>query len=382
MRMFTRWLMAGVLALTPVAGLVEVAVANTELVPAARLVGPYWDVQTGKDTFLLLTNVGNDDLKGTATGSVGAVHLQFYDKTCSRHDRVIELSSGDVDQLQLSKNPNLTSVSTLPSKFGFVDIDVRSGSGTETDNSTEENDLLGTMIVVNATDDYALAYPLAASVGSSSAGEGNTIVNRATGVWSGGYEPYPARLFVPMFLADDATATSGQVISTSLYIAGVASGNWLGGTTATNGAPGDSIGTETLCSADPANCAVKLTTVNIWDGCEKNTSVPINRHYVQGTLTSLFGSAVVDRQFWTTAKCGVTFAGLDEFSSGPVGWIDMKNGASDSEGTRGMVGLLTGTVTGLGLKVGDATRLWGDPEFGGRNGIYTQVDAVTYELIP
>lgn len=378
MRMFTRWLMAGVLALTPVAGLVEVAVANTELVPAARLVGPYWDVRTGMDTFLMLTNVGNDELKGFASGSVGAVHLQFYDKTCTRHDRVIELSKGDVDQLQLSTNPDLTGVATLPNKFGFVDIDVRSGGASETDNSIQENDLLGTMIVVDATNDFALAYPLASGVGSSSLGEGGLIVDRTTGAWSGSYEPYPARIFVPMFLADGTAG--GQVFSTSLYIAGVASGNWNGGSAASGAAPGDSVGSETSCNA--GSCALQLSTINVWDGCEKNASIPRNFHYLQGTLTNLFGSSLVNRANWTAAKCGTNFPGLDEFSGAPTGWIDIKNSATEgSEGIRGMVGLLTGSVTGP-VSFGDATRLWGDPEFGGRNGVYTLVDDVVYELLP
>jgi hypothetical protein len=52
-----RWLRA----LLPAAAVLATAgtgMANTELVPAARLVAPYWDISGSRSTLLVLTNVG------------------------------------------------------------------------------------------------------------------------------------------------------------------------------------------------------------------------------------------------------------------------------------------------------------------------------------
>jgi hypothetical protein len=392
MRNVTRWLLAGALTLTPLAGVVGTASANTELVPAARLVAPYWDVRGGVDTFLMLTNVSGHDLQTPNEG----IHLEFYDKTCARVNETIDLSAGDIDQLQLTVKPLLKGV--LASDFGWVDIDVRDDDAAQNDPSLELNYLVGTVIVVDAAKDFAIAYPMASSIGSSVNGWHGTIVTRdsaTTGAalaWNGTYEPYPSRLFVPMFLADGTDAASGQVFSTSLYVAPVANGNWAGPSVgpAVNGeAPGQAVGTETACSSGLGTCALDLAIV-IWDGCEENVSAPKKAHYFQGTLTGLFTAQRMDRVNWTAAKCDPShlvgnYAGLDEYSGGPTGWIDIINSTGEtttdeSPFKRGMVGVLVGTVINTGNQFGDATRLWGDPEFSGRNGIYTQVNQVRMRL--
>lgn len=393
MRNVTRWLLAGVLTLTPLAGVVGTASANTELVPAARLVAPYWDVRGGVDTFLMLTNVSNVDLMDDL-----GVHLEFYDKTCTRVNETINLSAYDIDQLQLTVKPLIKGV--LASDFGWIDIDVRSGGAGQNDPSVERNHLLGTVIIVDGTKDFAIAYPMASSIGSSSSGTyGGTIVTRddtTTGAalaWTGTFEPYPGRLFVPMFIADGTDAASGQVFSTSLYVAPVANGNWAGASVAIGSggeAPGQALGSETLCTAATA-CALDLA-IDLWDGCEESASAPKKAHYFQGTLTGLFTAQRADRVNWTAAKCDPehsglgSYAGLDEYSGAPTGWIDIRNTTAETttgeaSSKRGMVGVLVGTVINTGNQFGDATRLWGDPEYSGRDGIYTQVDEVDMNLL-
>lgn len=392
MRNVTRWLLAGVLTLTPLAGVVGTASANTELVPAARLVAPYWDVRGTVDTFLMLTNVSEHDLQTPNEG----VHLEFYDKTCARVDETIDLSAGDIDQLQLTVKPLIKGV--LPSDFGWVDIDVRDDDAKQNDPSLELNYLVGTVIVVDAARDFAIAYPMASSIGSSISGWHNDIVTRnpaSTGAalaWNGTFEPYPARLFVPMFLADGTDAASGQVFSTSLYVAGVANGNWNGPSIDVGSggeAPGQALGSEAACTSGLGSCNLDLAII-IWDGCEENVSAPKKAHYFQGTLTGLFTEQRMDRKNWTAAKCDPdhlrgNYAGLDEYSGGPTGWIDIINTnpevtAGEATNRRGMVGVLVGTVINAGNQLGDATRLWGDPEFSGRDGVYSQVDEVEMRL--
>lgn len=397
MRNVTRWLLAGVLTLTPLAGVVGTASANTELVPAARLVAPYWDVRGSVDTFLMIANVSNIDL----TGSLG-VHLEFYDKTCARVNETINLSAYDIDQLQLTSKPLIKGV--LASDFGWVDIDVRSQGAGQNDPSVEYNHLVGTVIVVDGAKDFAIAYPMASSIGSSggpSAGVGATIVTRDTTTtgaalaWTGAFEPYPGRLFVPMFIADGTDAASGQVFSTSLYVAPVANGNWAGlsvtAVAASGEAPGQAIGSEALCTDQLVDCALDLA-IDLWDGCEESASAPKKAHYFQGTLTGLFTAQRADRVNWLAAKCDPEhnglggYAGLDEYSGAPTGWIDIRNTKAEttigeSPNKRGMVGVLVGTVSNTGNQLGDATRMWGDPEYSGRDGVYSQVDEVSMDLL-
>jgi len=67
MKTFTRWLLVLLLVAVPLMAVIQTASANTELVPASRLVAPYWDVTAGRSTLILLTNVSKSvDLTANA----------------------------------------------------------------------------------------------------------------------------------------------------------------------------------------------------------------------------------------------------------------------------------------------------------------------------
>lgn len=390
MKTFTRWLLALVLVAIPMMAVVQTASANTELTPASRLVAPFVTIETGRSTFLLITNVQfatgvpSVQLDRTKTSPVGAVHIEFYDKTCSRSDTVIDLTPGDIDQINVT-----SSIANLPSSIGFADIDVRTGSASLANSSIQENVLIGSVVVTDATNDFAFSYPMASSIGSSGVSSvsgctggvaGCTIVTRTVGgdaaAWVGRYEPFPSRIMVPGFFAE-GTDASGRVVSTFLAVASPADGNWYGFAGIGDGvgeAPG-----ENLASIASGGVLINAGTI-MWDGCERNTSQPLTGHYVNGSLGSLYGTIKTDRANWT-ATCGVSFPGKDEVSGNPVGWIEFPNAsctrASAVPGNRtntcstttqsasvararGLVGLFFEQAVSTSSKLGDASRLWGD----------------------
>lgn len=359
MRSFTRWLLVLLLVATPMMVATDFASANTELVPASRLVAPFVTIETGRSTFLFITNVSALNFRNVS-GATGGVHLEFYDKTCARSSTTIELSPKDIDQLNVT---DINAGALTTSKIGFLDIDVRATSVfTDALSATgiRANALMGEVVISDSPSDFALAYPMAASLGSSqSTTVGGTIVTRnasgaATG-WFGRYEAYPSRLFVPGFFAEGSPVTS-----TFLAVVSPADGNWHGNGTvagASSEAPGENLvassGT-TLISAGAL----------IFDGCEKSVDRPVSGHTLMDTLGTLFGTSAVNRANWTTANCTAgTFPGLDELSGQPVGWIDLPNTSTTVKGTsgigrqRGMVGILFEVQA----TKGDVSRLWGDP---------------------
>lgn len=415
MKLFIRTLVLLMLlpALAPMLGTVSSVSANTELVPASRLVVPLIDISSGRDTFLLLTNVSrfirlDRTAFSVSTGTPAVtyantlglgVHLEFYDQTCARNDTTVDLTPQDINQLDFLVKPNLTgllaggtasSASSGVAGRGFIDIDVRVTPAQLTDPSVQMNTLLGEVVISDFGSDFAFAYPAAASVGSSQTGVAGFIVTRGGGgvdvTWTGRYEPFPPRVFVPAFFAEGTGTGSaaGQVFSTFLAIAAPADGNWSGDSCDAAGAcnaeaPGQALPTGTLEGAPIINASGLL-----FDGCEQQKSQNFSAHFVNNSLGSIFGTTNTDRQFWSAANCtNKIFPGLDSFSGSPVGWVDISNNATVPDpGTtaadlpRGVVGVFFENIIGGGptgphagetvshvLHLGDASRLWGDPSF-------------------
>lgn len=383
-------------------GMTAPAFANTELVPATRLIAPFFDISSGRSTFYLLTNVsGNVSVDGSSVLGQLGVHLEHYGQSCARNDESDFLTEFDIDQFDLAVNSIVRNLTGAGQTFGpvtptagqsgvagrgWTDIDVRRGAGTLTSSpSIALNVLLGTVVISDFGADFALAYPMASVLGSSYNGLiGATIVTRTgngtAAAWTGRYEPLPARVFVPAYFAEGTDASgpnAGQTFTAFLAIAGPPDGNWAA---FNNGeAPGQGTGGGSI-----ANLGLGFA---IFDGCETNFSAQITTHYLNNTYDKLFG-ANTNRSTWfgpLTGGCpqSQTFGDRDELSGQAVGWIDVINnnvacdnnsattacpvtGTTPGVGTgqpRGMVGITIEDVSGTGIttRLGDVTRLWGDP---------------------
>lgn len=377
MKTFTRWLLALLLVAMPMMAAIQTASANSELVPATRLVAPYVTngtgstvaaapVATSQATFLLLTATAWTGGPGVV-GANTLVHLEFYDKDCTRTDRTVTLSRGDTDQF------NVTTAIPMATGHGWVDIDVRGGTGSLGDTSLQSNLLVGQVLIADSVSDYAFSYPMAASVGSSTTGNGGNIVtHNASGnalAWTGRYEPWPTRIILPAYFAEQ---TASPAITGFLAVASPADGNWDGDN---NGeAPGNNL------SGIAFGASLITAGIQVWDGCEQVISAPKSGHYVSGTLQGLFG-ALLNRTAWTGATavaCTGGFPQKDELSGEPVGWIDFPNTSTARSGItnaadrpRGLVGVFFESSVGTG-KLADASRLWGD-----RASINTQTGCFT-----
>lgn len=416
-----RGILAGAAAVALVGGTVAPALANTELVPASRLVAPFLDISSGRDTFYLLVNVSQDvslnrstyTTAGGVTRGPWGVHLEHYGQSCDRVDESVSLTQGDIDQLDLLVNSVARTTigagqalgAVTPSATqsgvagrGWTDIDVRFGTGTLTGStSIQANVLLGTTIISDLGSDFAFAYPMAAMIGTSNntsghlgtpAGPGSPtngsiggkIVTRAaTGTaaaWTGRYEPLPRRVFVPIYFADGTQASTGETFNSFLAVAGPPDGNWDGSNDGE--APGQSTGKGL---AGPPNLTLNLI---VWDGCEDNTSFNYSSHFLNNTYAGLFGTTT-NRSTWQTTvptSCHAVFASRDDLSGQALGWIDIINTAQACDNTaNGIAGCPTGPGTGAGTgtgyprgmaginvtnvvssseHMGDVTRLWGD----------------------
>lgn len=404
MKILTRGLLAILLVATPLTVAINLASANTEMVPSSRLVAPFVSATSTRPTFLLLINTSTDDLRGAdaPTTTVGSVHVTFYNKVCNETDKAVHLSAKDIDQI------NVVAADLAPETIGFADIDVRSGASptfgdAATSTSVQSNSLLGHVIITDTVSDFALSYPMAASLGSAAAGHASSglltagpIVTRnaTTGraaSWTGRYEPFSTRLFVPGYYAEGGGTAAGAITESLLAIASPADGFWYGGTNDEGEAPGQDLSLSTLTGAN----LVDMPLINIFDGCEKGISRELTGHYIAvslaGTAPDGFGTALnrdSDKGNWTTGKCAVSFGGLDEVAGTPVGWIDLPNascaraannnfaaintcstggGAGASSGTvakkRGVVGVLfeVTVVSSSSTRGADVARLWGDP---------------------
>lgn len=399
MKTFTRWLLALLLVATPMLLLVERASANTELVPASRLVAPYWDISGSRTTLFMLTNVSKTvDLLTIPPGAQPArgVHIEFYDKTCVRQDITDDLSAGDVDQLDIK-----TKGTALPSNFGWADLDVRVLDAQRDKDSIQCNVLLGVVVNADSAGDFAVSYPMAADIGSSTATSavpcsstvaGASIVthnqNGTAVTWSGVYEPFPGRVFVPFFFAEGGPAG----MKSQLIVAAPADGNWYNFATGlTTLGTGESPGQALAGLATPPSKVGWLMdgTALFFDGCENKESRSFGGHYIDAALSdiTLLGSKAVQEFPWTHPGIDchhqAFFPSVDDDSGSPgafVGWVDLPNTLADNSTAahpRGMVGILIQNTT-IGKKEGDVVRLWGDPSYGGRDAHYGLVDDVSH----
>lgn len=406
MKSFRKAVIATMLAVAPVLA-VGTAWANTELVPGSRLVAPYWDISGDRGTLLFLTNVsrranlqkgadigqlnGTCNLGGGGVGQVGsncAVHLEFYDKTCDNINLTIDLSKQDIDQIDIGTDSDMGGVRGLASKLGWVDIDVRraiTGSG-HTNTSVRANVLLGTVLISDVGSDFAVAYPMAASQGSSDGTSGVSVLDIVSrdgqgdaNVWTGAFESFPARVYVPMFFAESNSAlNNGQSFTSTLAIAGPAQ-------SIRNGeAPGQDL-EDDLSTGSIDESILIDAEVDVVDACENAQSDDLVSHYIFGTLDELFINQV------TAAYNGTGTIGTCVYPSGDVdrkasgyfqgGFIDIANNAiahswiggvdvgsgGGNEIERGLVGVLvqhnSATTANVPSK-GDTTRLWGDCAYG------------------
>lgn len=398
MKSFRKAVIASVLAAASAVG-ASAAWANTELVPGSRLVAPYWDISGDRSTLMLIANVstranliksadigqlsGNCNLLSPAApvgvpGTNCAVHLEFYDKTCQPTDLTIDLSKTDIDQLDLKVDSDLGGVRGLPSGLGWMDADVRrgiTGSG-HTSTGVQANVLVGTVVITDSGSDFAAAYPMAAGIGSANGGIGADIVSRSSSgnanAWTGTYETFPSRVFVPMFFAEGLNR--GVTFSSSLVIAGPAQ-------SLRNGeAPGQDLGGVGTIAGVPfftAPSPLIDADVDVYDACENASSDSLKGHYIFGTLDALF-TATVTAPYNTT--CTYPAADVDRSPAASAfqgGWIDIRNTRAFGQSTiggvvltsggaaikffpRGLVGVLVQEAATSTSHTGDATRLWGD----------------------
>lgn len=410
MKSFGRIAIAAMLAIVPMVA-ASAAWANTELVPGSRLVAPYWDISGDRSTLMLIANVstranliksadigqlnGNCNIGGGGVGQVGsscAVHLEFYDKTCQPTDLTIDLSKTDIDQLDLKVDSDLGGVRGLPSLLGWMDADVRraiTGSG-HTATGVQANVLVGTVVITDSGSDFAAAYPMAAGIGSANSGIGADIVTRNSSgnanVWSGTYETFPSRVFVPMFFAEGLNR--GVTFSSTLAIAGPAQ-------SLRNGeAPGQDLGGVGTIGGVPfftAPSPLIDADVDVYDACENASSDSLKGHYIFGTLDALFVATVTAPYNGT---CTYPAADVDRAPAASAfqgGWIDIRNTRAFGQSTiggvvqttggvankfypRGLVGVLVQEAATSTSHTGDATRLWGDCAAGNNTDADIRVD--------
>src|SRR5574337_1871903 len=186
-----RGFLAAAAAVAVVGGTVAPALANTELVQASRLVSPFFDISSGRDTFYMLVNVSQDvnlnrevyTTSGGKSRGPWGVHLEHYGQSCDRVDESTGLTQGDIDQFDLLVNSVVRTANGSGQAIGpvtasatqsgvagrgWTDIDVRFGTGTLTGStSIQANVLLGTAIVSDFGSDFAFAYPMASVIGTS-----------------------------------------------------------------------------------------------------------------------------------------------------------------------------------------------------------------------
>lgn len=351
MTSFRKTVIATMLTVAPVLA-VGTAWANTELIPGSRLVAPYWDISGDRSTLLFLTNVsrranlqktadigqlsGTCNLGPTGTlpgipGTSCAVHLEFYDKTCDNINLTIDLSKQDIDQIDILTDSDMGGVRGLASKLGWVDIDVRraiTGSG-HTNTSVRANVLVGTVLISDSGSDFAVAYPMAASQGSSDAGSGASafdIVSRDgqgdANVWTGAFESFPARVYVPMFFAEGSN--NGLTFTSTLAVAGPAQSFRNGE------APGQDL--EDDASTGNVNEGILIDAeVDVVDACENAQSDDLVSHYIFGTLDELFTNQVTApyNGTGTIGSCVYPSGDVDRKASGffQGGFIDIANNA-------------------------------------------------------
>lgn len=356
--------------------------ANTELVPGTRIVFPFFDISTGHSTFLLLHSTGG--------GSTATVQLALYGQGAGRQDFFLTLTSGDVDQFDVGLQvpggaaafPGVagnTSQTDVAGR-GWVDAFVVASASTSS-NVIQRNVLAGSAIVVNLAEDFAFAYPGAASQCQSDLGAGGAVVTRLAegglaGVWTGRCEQYPSTLYLPGYLAEDLESTPSPPLTAFLVLAGPADAN-------KKEAPGQNLGGAGAFLVDVSFPSFTQ------DGCGvRDTFHSTLAHLLNGRITTVdnVSGNSYRRTNFTPPPGGVCpgsggpFA--DELSGSPIASVLVRN-QNDTPTTvgtgpvpnpnftgpngfdltarkRGMVGVVFGSATTGGLKLGDTIRLWGD----------------------
>lgn len=393
-----------VAALMAVAGWQTPAWANTELVPGSRLVFPYLDVSSGRETFVFITNAGE------AFGTPGTsnpedpldVHLEFYSQTCSKTDKAIELTHKDLDVIVVSDSPGqpffVAGSGTAQQAFagiGWLDVDIRdatdelgcSPSSLAGCPSIEYNGLMGMAVILDVTNDFAMAYPAAASQGSSGTGGiSGTIVDRTgefANDWEGAYETYPSTIMVPGFFAEDP-CTGTPALRAFISVVSPADA-WR------KEAPGADLGNSTVI--------VNLDG-SAYDGDENGESITAFAHMVNGRLCTVFADVIGTRNEYEFPSDTSSYPTYDVTNGevNAVGWLELSNTVlspwgsatqsgfpnpnpnfnsandfDDSIRPRGIVGLLweiqnndllptsVGGVANTGLTTADTIRFWADP---------------------
>lgn len=370
-----------------VVGTTSVALANTELVPGSRLVFPYIDISSGRDTFLLLTNTGTSTIR---------IHMEFYNQACEQKNNETTLTAKDIAAVVVSKAPLITPLflagnpgSEFTTKqqqragIGWVDMDVREftcqGNLRNCD-SIQYNGIMGNAVVIDVTTDFAFAYPAAASQGSAHSGRFGTIVTHHLGGlaqhWEGTYETFPSSIFVPAFFAESSCAADAALQAT-VAIAGPADA-WR------KESPGEDLGTST---------PLVDTKTALYDGDENTGSPEATAHYINGRLCNVYTPAfrgdydqnppgdyaTVDFTFGQKNAIGwleIDNIAFSRTTAAPTGFpnnpaFSDANGFDDSQRPRGLVGILfqveaeeltigNPATTGQ-VHISDAIRLWSDP---------------------
>lgn len=268
------------------------AATNAELVPGSRIVFPYYDLRPGFATFLFLTNVSTTPV---------SVALEFYDASCDRLDTTADLSGRDIDSLDLTEM-----IPADPSgrfQQGFVDL------------STDADVLVGTALVVNMEDDWAIAY------------NGAPARRRSDGPTP--FEPYPTGLILPAFL------TPGDIGG------GVAADGMLIIAAPNPTSPGGKLPDE------PIRVSAEIFLRQNQpppDGARPHNMIYISSgfsgHYIMDPIGSITGSP----------------------ASPMLGWLSLTNHATDKKGNPfGLVGLYIQTLLGSNGGSAMAVRLSGDP---------------------
>lgn len=269
------------------------AATNAELVPGSRIVFPYYDLRPGFSTFLFLTNISSTPV---------SVALEFYDTSCARRGTHISLSGRDIDSLDLSEM--ISGNASASFQQGFVDV------------TTSADVLLGTAVIVNMVDDWAIAY------------NGAPARRQTTGTMP--FVPYPTGLFLPAFLTPGLLG--GGVLSDGLLI---------------------------VAAPHPTSPGAKLPDKPIQASAEiflrqEHTSVsgdqPRAHEIIQ--LSSGFSGHYIM----------LPIGAITSLSSPTLGWLSITNHATDKRGTPvGLVGLYIQTLVGPSSASGVAIRLSGDP---------------------
>lgn len=397
--------LVGLLAATLAVSAIPKAVdANTELLPGSRLLFPYVDITTGRQTFLLLTNA--------STTLTAPTHLTFYAQNCNRNDQTVILTPLDI--AAVSVNAALGSAAALPATpapsgskqtssdgVGWVDVDVRDALNARNSPSYQLNALMGEAVIIDTVKDFAFAYPAAAAQGSGQGATptptstvigGNTrtisahqIVTRATAgdfasAWTGLYETYASRIFFPAFFAEDLCTATSPTLTAFIAIAGPADGF-------RKEAPGSELNSSTGAVSTLVNIAG-----DVFDGEEHSQSVSGFAHHLNGRLCTTFPTVKARTQY--AASGGGSYATLDSTlgAVNAVGWMNLDNtqstpvgpnpgsatlpnnpdfttgnGFDTSTRQRGLTGILFeiqagDLVASVAVKTGDALRNWNDPD--------------------